>query len=84
MHPLLRKTGVQRWHSGESTCLPSMWPVFDSQIWHHTVRGLSLLVLYSAQRDFLQVLWFPSSQKPAFQINFVLIANFIVLKAEVR
>ena len=24
---------VQGWRSGESTCLPPMWPGFDSQIW---------------------------------------------------
>ena len=23
------------WHSGESTCLPPLWPRFDSQTWHH-------------------------------------------------
>ena len=23
--------GVQEWRSGESTCLPPMWPGFDSQ-----------------------------------------------------
>ena len=26
---------VQGWRSGESTCLPPMWPRFDSQIWGH-------------------------------------------------
>ena len=24
--------GVQEWHSSESTCLPPLWPGFDSQI----------------------------------------------------
>ena len=28
--------GVQLWRSSESTCLPPMWPGFDSQIRRHT------------------------------------------------
>ena len=27
--------GVQLWRSSESTCLPPMWPGFDSQIRRH-------------------------------------------------
>ena len=27
--------GVQGWRSGESTCLPPMWPRFDSQTLRH-------------------------------------------------
>ena len=26
----------QGWRSGESACLPLLWPGFDSWIWHHT------------------------------------------------
>ena len=32
MTVLLGHLGVQGWHSGESTCLPPMWPGFDSQM----------------------------------------------------
>ena len=31
--------GEQDWHSGESTCLPSMQPGFDSRTWHHMWAG---------------------------------------------
>ena len=50
------------WHSGESTRLPPMWPGFDSQTL--VICGLSLLlVLVSAPRVFLWVLWFSSHHK---------------------
>ena len=53
--------GVQGWRSGESTCLPPMWP---GSIPRSGVKcGLSLLVLFSAPRGFLQVLRFPLSPK---------------------
>ena len=33
--PLRTKAGKQGWHSGESTCLPPMWPGFDCRTWRH-------------------------------------------------
>ena len=46
----------------ESTCLPPMWPRFNSQI-GGVKCGLSLLALYSAPRGFLRELRFPLSSK---------------------
>ena len=54
---LLSRTGVQWWRSGETTHLSPMWPGFDSE----TRRRM--LVLYSAPRGFLRVLWFSLSSK---------------------
>ena len=49
----------QGWPSGESTCLPPMWPGC----------GLSLLVLYSAMRGFSTgTPVFPSHQKATFDL----------------
>ena len=31
--------GVQGWRSSESTCLPPMWPGFDSHMWVEFVVG---------------------------------------------
>ena len=27
--------GMEGWRSGGSTCLPPLWPGFDSWMWHH-------------------------------------------------
>ena len=46
------------------------------------ICGLSLLVLYSAPRGFLWLLWFPLSSKNLEHFTyFASIVNFIVLKA---
>jgi len=60
--------GEQRWHSGESTCLPSMSPGFDSptprHMWVEFVVGS-----HPCSEVFLQVLQFcPLLQNKHFQI----------------
>ena len=51
--------------SGKSTRLPPMWPEFDSIL--DTMRGWSLLILYSALRGFNpSTSVFPAHQKPRF------------------
>ena len=57
----------QGWHSGESTCLPPMWPGFKSQHQYH-ICGLSLLLVLSlAPRGFSPgTPVFPSPQKTTF------------------
>ena len=52
--------------SGESIRLTPMWPRFDSQTCRHMWVALSLLVLFSAPRGFLQVLRFLLSSKTNF------------------
>ena len=39
VHMLTDKYGEQRWHSGESTCLPPMWPRLKSWCQHHNYVG---------------------------------------------
>jgi len=52
--------GEQGWCSGESACLPPMWPGFNSG---PVSCGLSLLVLVLAPRVFLRDLRFSSLPK---------------------
>ena len=54
-----RKLNSCGWPSGESTCLPPMWPGFNSAL--GVICGLSLLVLCTPV--------FPSHQKPTFDLN---------------
>ena len=57
----------QGWPSGESTCLPPMWPNLISA--PGVICGLSLLVFYSAMRGFPPgTPVFPSHQKPTFDL----------------
>ena len=44
-----KNKSVQGWLSGESTCLPAMWPGFDYQIRRH-IWVEFVLVLYSPQK----------------------------------
>ena len=58
--------GEQGWGSGESTCLPPMWPRFDSRtrrhMWVEFVVGFR-----PCSEVFLRVLWFFSpNEKPTF------------------
>ena len=58
----------QGWCSGDSTCLPSIWPELNFPVHHHTVCGLSLLVLYSVLRGFsLATPVLPSHLKPTLK-----------------
>ena len=58
---------VQGWRSGESTCLPPMWPGSIPRF--GIICGLSLLVFYSAGRRFsLGTPGFPSPQRPTFDL----------------
>ena len=56
--------GVQGWRTGESTCLPPMWPGFDSQIrrhmWVEFVGSLLCTERFSPGTGFLR---FPLSSK---------------------
>ena len=54
------------WRSGESTCLPPMWPGLDSQIWRH----MWVEFVASALRGFLPVLRFPFFSKDLICVNF--------------
>ena len=62
----LKFRGEQGWCSGESTCLPPMWPGFDSRsqshMWVEFVVG-SLLAPSSFSPG---TPVFPSPQKPTF------------------
>ena len=59
---------MQGWLSGESTRLPSVWEGFDSGLGF--ISGLSLFVLYWAQRGFSPgTPVFPSPQKPTFDFS---------------
>ena len=59
----------QGWLSGESTCLPPMWPEFDFRTRCHMCH-MCLLVLYSAMRGFSPgTSVFPSHQKPTFDLS---------------
>ena len=65
VHVLLWSAGMAR---GESTCLPPMWPGFDSQTRRH-MRFEFVGSLLSAPRGFsLGTLVFPSPQKPTFDL----------------
>ena len=57
-------TREQRLRSGESTCLPPVWPRFES--WRHAICGLSLFVVGSlpfSERFFSEYSGFPLSLK---------------------
>ena len=59
--------GWQGWRSGESTCLPPMWPGFDfrtrRQMW---IEFVGSLLCY--ERFFPGTPVFPSPQKPTFDL----------------
>ena len=60
-------TGEQGWHSGESTRLPPIWPLFDSWPWRHMWVKFVVGSLLCSKRFFLRVLrFFPSPPKPTF------------------
>ena len=55
--------GEQGWHSGESTCLPPVWPGFDSQTRCH--MGVEFVVgsRPCSERFFSRYSGFPLSSK---------------------
>ena len=67
-------SGLQEWRSDESTCLPPMWPGFDSQIrhqmWVEFVGSLLCTERFSPGTPVSPLL-----QKPKFDL-IVLIVNF--------
>ena len=62
--PVLER-GEQGWRSGESTCLPPMWPSFDSQTLRHVWVEFVVGSLLCSDRFFSPgTPVFPSPQKP--------------------
>ena len=58
--------GEQGWRSGESTCLPSTWPRFDSQTQRHMWVEFVVGSRPCSERFFSGYSGFPSPQKPTF------------------
>ena len=58
----------QEWPSGESTCLPPMWPGFDSQIRRHMWVEFVGSLLRLLQEVFLWVLQFSTVHKNQYLI----------------
>ena len=54
----------QGWLSGECTCLPPVWPGFES--WRHMWVEIVVGSLHCSERFFSGTPVFPSPQKPAF------------------
>ena len=65
--PVLSSLGLQGWRSGERTCLPPMWPGFDSQtrrhMWVEFVDSLLCTERFSPGTPV-----FSSPQKPFFDL----------------
>ena len=56
--------GEQGWCSGESTCLPPVWPGFDSRSRCHNLMWVEFVVgSHPCSRGFLRVLRFSSLHK---------------------
>ena len=63
--------GEQGWHSGESTCLPPMWPRFDSWTRRHMWIEFVVGSCVCSERFFFGYSGFPPPQKPdTFQFQF--------------
>ena len=58
---------MQGWRSGESTCLPPMWPGFDSQTRRHMLVEFVGSLLYT-ERFSPGTPVSPSPQKPTFDL----------------
>ena len=54
------------WHGGESTCLPPMSPMFDSQTWRHMWVKFVVGPRLCLERYFSRYSGFPSPPKPTF------------------
>ena len=72
MHCRSEHYGEQGWCSGESTCLPLMWPGFESWRWRHMWVEFVVGSLPSSERFFSGYSGFPLSLKTntfKFQFN---------------
>ena len=58
--------GEQEWWSGESTCLPPMWPGFDSRTWRQLWVEFVVGSCPCSERFFSGHSGFPFPQKPTF------------------
>ena len=58
--------GSKQWHSGESTCLPPMWPGFKSRRRRHMWVEFVVGSLPCLERSFSRYSGFPLSSKPTF------------------
>ena len=62
-----KEHGEHGWYSGESTCLPPMWPEFNFQTQRHKTAGFVSSLLCS-KRFFCGYSGFPLSPKPSFDL----------------
>ena len=60
----LRVQGKQWWHSGESTCLPPIWPKFKSPHQRHMRLEFVTSSFLCSKRFFSQYSGFPLLKKP--------------------
>ena len=59
-------SGKQRWHSGDSTRLPPMWPGFESWHWRHMWVEFVVGSCLCSKRFFSGCFGFPLTSKPTF------------------